>query len=300
MVKKRPSLGRGLGALIQEIPRDEETPPETVEATRQVPVAEVHKSPWQPRKHFDEDALGELVESVKERGVLQPLLVRKVDEGHELIAGERRLRAAQLAGLAEVPVILMDVSDKEALELALVENLQREDLNVIEEAEGYKLLAENFSLTQEQVAERVGKARASVTNTLRLLGLTDEIKRLLAENQLSAGHAKVLLSLDIAQEQELLAARAVREGLSVRALEKVVMRIRRPARKPRAQRPDIPADHVNWVSEKLHEHFGTSVRVTPSKTLSNGKKARGCIEIDYYSSEDLDRILEILGLTESL
>ena len=299
MSAKRSSLGRGLGALIKEVPAETSNSGTDEEAgINRVPLSSIVKSPWQPRKHFEAEALEDLIASVKEHGILQPLLVRRVEDRHELIAGERRMRAAELAGLNEVPVVLMEVDDKGALELALIENLQREDLNIIEEAEGYRLLAERFELTQEQVAERVGKARASVANTLRLLSLPDPVKRLLAGGDLSPGHAKVLLGLDIAREQELLAEQAVREGLSVRALEKLVARAKRPARKPRAERSDIPADHLSYLSDQLHQHLGTSVRISPCKTLSNGKKAKGCVEVDFYSTDDLDRLLHLLGISE--
>jgi ParB family chromosome partitioning protein len=232
--------------------------------------------------------------------VLQPLLVRKVEDRYELIAGERRWRAAQEARLRDVPVLVKDVSDQEALELALIENLQREDLNPIEEAEGYRLLTDKFDMTQEQVAERVGKARATIANALRLLDLPDPVKVMLAEARLSSGHAKVLLGLEIPREQELLAQRTVREGLSVRALENIVAHQKKPARKARARHDDIPGEHIKYLIDQLHRHLGTSVRISSCKTLSNGKKAKGRVEIDFYSSEDLDRLLALLGLTEDL
>lgn len=306
MSAKHVGLGRGLGALIKETPTPEEGAGSAAQAgITTVPTNHVHKSPWQPRRHFAPEALDELVRSVHERGVLQPLLVRRLTprdetEEFELIAGERRLRAAQEAEVEEVPVIIMDVSDGEALELALVENLQREDLNIIEEAEGYAALADTFHLTQDEIAQRVGKARTTVANCLRLLGLPDSIKQLLAEGQLSAGHAKVLLGVEIPEEQALLARRTAKEGLSVRVLEQLVARHRGTPKKPRTEKPDIPADHLKYLVDRLHQHLGTSVRVTPCKTLANGKKSKGSIEIDYYSNEELDRLLQLLGLTEDL
>ena len=300
MSAKHVGLGRGLSALIKDTPS-----PSTGDADGQggvtlVPVSQIHKSPWQPRRHFDPDALNDLVSSVRDRGVLQPLLVRKVEDGYQLVAGERRFRAAQEAELKDVPVILMDVSDKEAVEITLIENLQREDLNPIEEAEGYQSLADEFGMTQEQIADRVGKGRATVANALRLLTLPDPVRDMIGENRLSAGHAKVLLGLEIPKEQELLAGRVLKEGLSVRALERIVERLRKPPRKPRSERVDIPAAHLHHLSDQLHQTLGTSVRLTASKTLSNGKKVPGRIEIDYYSTDDLDRILQILGVTENL
>jgi ParB family transcriptional regulator, chromosome partitioning protein len=298
MPAKKMGLGRGLGALIKDAAAAE-TKEERSGAAR-IPLASIRRSPWQPRHHFEEVALAELVQSVKEKGVLQPLLVRHADGGFELIAGERRLRAAQEAGLADVPVIVMDVTDREALELALVENLQRDDLNLIEEAEGYRALADKFQLTQEDIARRVGRARPTVANALRLLDLPDGVKRAVAEGLVTPGHAKALLGLEIPREQELLAARVVAEGLSVRTLERIVGRLRRGPRKARAEKTDIPAEHVKYLLNELHQRLGTNVRITPSRTLANGKKVKGSIEIDYYSSDDLDRILVILGLSGTL
>ncbi len=299
MGAKHIGLGRGLGALIKDSPA---TSPAEDGVTR-LPVSQLRKSPWQPRRDFAPAALEDLVRSVKERGVLQPLLVRRTPDGkagYELIAGERRYRAAQLAEVDEVPVIIMEVSDAEALELALVENLQREDLNIIEEAEGYAMLTEKFELTQEEIAQRVGKARATVANCLRLLALPDGVKQKLAEGALSAGHAKVLLGIELAAEQELLADRCEREELSVRALERIVARLKRPPKKPRAERADIPADHIRYLADRLHRHFGTSVRLMPCRTLANGKKAKGTVEIDYFSSDELDRLLTLFGVSEDL
>ncbi len=301
MAAKQTGLGRGLGALISEAPRAASSASEvSPAATNRVSVKAIRKSPWQPRRLFDEAALGELVASVKERGVLQPLLVRRVGAEFELIAGERRFRAAQEAGIAEVPVIVMDVSDREALEIALVENLQRADLNLIEEAEGYRALGEKFSMTQDDIAQRVGKSRPAVANALRLLELPDSVKRLVAERQLSPGHAKVILGVASASERELLAARCVVEGLSVRALENEIKRLHRPAKRPRAEKSDIPAEHLKDLLDQLHQRLGTSVRITPTRTLANGKKTKGLLEIDFYSSDELDRILVILGLAGEL
>jgi ParB family chromosome partitioning protein len=294
-------LGRGLSALIKDVP-DEKAPPatEAQAGVARIPVKRIRPSSWQPRRHFSREAMDELVATVRERGVLQPLLVRKKGADYELIAGERRWRAAAEAGLADVPAIVMEATDHDALELALVENLQRQDLNVIEEAEGYKLLADKFSLTQDEIAQRVGKARASVTNTLRLLSLPVQIRQFLSENLLSPGHAKVLLGVEIPEEQCKLAERVVQEGCSVRDLEKLVAYLQRKPRKPRELRSDIPKEHLAHLSDLLHQHFGTSVRLLPCRTLANGKKAKGTIEIDFYSNDDLDRLLQVLGLTEKL
>ncbi|HBA85631.1 MAG TPA: chromosome partitioning protein ParB [Verrucomicrobia bacterium] len=301
MAAKHTGLGRGLGALIKDTPPAVETPaPEASgkkDGITRIPIEKIRKSPWQPRREFAAEALDDLTRSVQERGILQPLMVRQVGETYELIAGERRFRAAQNAELKDVPVMVMDVTDREALELALIENLQREDLNLIEEAEGYKLLMEKFEMTQEHVAQRVGKGRATIANALRLLDLPDSVKRLVAEQKVSPGHAKVLLGVDIPREQELLAARVLAEQLSVRTLERIVANLKRPAKKPRGEKSDIPDSHLQYMTEQLHQHLGTSVRLTPCKTLANGKKAKGTIEVDFYSNDDLDRLLAMLGLT---
>ena len=289
-----------MGALIKDSPSAETPVVESRGGIVQVPIENVHKSPWQPRKNIASEALEELSLSVRERGVLQPLLVRRVEDKFELIAGERRLRAAQDAELRQVPVIVMEVSDREALELALIENLQREDLNLIEEAEGYRVLTDKFEMTQEQIAQRVGKARATVANAIRLLDLPDPVKRLVAEDRLTPGHAKAILGLEMPKEQELLATRAVEEGMSVRTVERIVYRLTKGAKKPRAEKTDIPESHLKHLSDKMHQHFGTSVRISPCKTLANGKKVKGTVEIDYYSNDDLDRLLVILGLADSL
>lgn len=297
---KKIGLGRGLDALIQEkkvtTPVVDVPTPDKSGIT-QIATGKIKPNPMQPRRMFRDEALKELIASVKEHGILQPLLVRQKEKHVELIAGERRLRAATAANLAEVPVIILDIGDQEALEIALIENLQRDDLNLMEEAEGYRELADQFGLKQEQIAKRVGKARATVANILRLLDLPDSIKKFLQNGQLSAGHGKVLLGVEIDAEKELLATRVVREGLSVRALEKIVEKIKRPPKKPRAQKTDLPLDYIRHLSEKLHQHFGTAVHVNSTKTLANGKKVKGSIQIDYYNNEDLTRVLEILGIS---
>lgn len=305
MAARPGGLGRGLGALIPKASavaaaagdrRPETASPDS--EVRRVPVGSIRTGVWQPRRTFRPEPLEKLVQSVRERGVLQPLLVRAAGGGYELIAGERRLRAAVAAGLAEVPVRLMAVSDREALELALIENLQREDLDPIEEAEGYRMLGERFQLTQEQIAERVGKGRASVANAMRLLGLPEAVRVMLEDGRLSVGHAKVLLGLSIPQEMESLSRQSVKEGWSVRDLERAVDRLRRGPRRRRSAQPDVPAPHVRDIEDRLKQKLGSSVQITPSRTLANGRKASGRIEIEFYSADDLDRLMLILGLTE--
>ncbi len=305
MAARHAGLGKGLSALIKDTPLSttDTVAPETAASgpgVVLVPTDHIHKSPWQPRRAFAAEALQELVDSIREHGVLQPLLLRAADAGYQLIAGERRLRAAREAGLATVPAIVMTVDDQQAAEITLIENLQREDLNPIEEAEGYQALAHQFELTQEQIAARVGKGRATITNALRLLTLPVAVQATLSANQLSSGHAKVLLGLEIAEEQTLLAARAVKEGMSVRALERVVAHRKRPPRQRAEPRSDLPANHLGHLADQLHHTLGTSVRLRSCKTLPSGKTAPGTIEIDYYSADDLDRLLPLLGVHESL
>ncbi len=289
-------LGRGLGALIRDTPAEEA---DVVQAgILKIPVSKIKPSPWQPRHHFSKEAHEDLVASIRDRGVLQPLLVRRSGDGFELIAGERRWRAATEAGVSEIPVLVKEASDHEALELALIENLQREDLDAIEEAEGYRALADKFGLTQDEIAAKVNKSRAAVANSLRLLGLPSEVRKFLTEKLVSAGHAKVLLGLAIEQEQCRLAERVVQEGMSVRELEKIVARLKRAPRKKREVQPEIPPSHLSYLTNMLHQHFGTSIRVQPCRTLANGRKVKGSIQIDYYSSEDLGRILDLLGVSE--
>lgn len=314
MAAKTGGLGRGLGALIKDTPPS--ASPETIAATppshgaaaaqpppavaTRFPISSIRAGAWQPRQTFDETALNELVESVREHGVLQPLLLRRSGKGYELIAGERRFRAAQLAGLPDVPAIVMEVSDRAALELALIENLQRADLNLIEEAEGYRALAEKFKMTQEDIARRVGKARSSIANALRLLELPATVRQAVAEHRLSPGHAKVLLGLEIPQEREELAQRAIKEDWSVRQLEKTVNRLKHGVKRARPRTADIPSDHIRYVTDQLHQKLGTAVRLQPCRTLPNGRKAKGTLEIDFFSSDELDRILVILGLSGEL
>lgn len=266
-----------------------------------VPTHEIHRSPWQPRQTFDETLLAELTESIRTNGVIQPLICRKDKEGrYELIAGERRLRASINAGQAKVPVVLLDAEDRRAAEMAIIENIQRQDLNIIEEAEGYRTLAESFSLTQQEVADQVGKARASVANALRLLDLPDEVKQLLGSGQLSPGHAKVLLGLTDTTEQTVLGRKCVLEGLTVRSLEKLIQRRKEcgdGTAERRAGKSDLPESYVRDLVDRLHRHFGTAIRLTPSVTHENGRHTKGLLEIDFYGNEDLDRLISILGIS---
>ncbi len=304
----RKGLGRGLGSLISDRhptpASDQHTTPADTFAREthdgrvtDLPIDQIVRNPRQPRQTFREEALSELADSIREHGILQPLMVRTKSDGkYELIAGERRLRAAGLAGLEIVPVNLVEASDLQSLEIAIIENLQREDLNPVEEAEGYRELAAEFKLTQEEIAKRVSRSRATVANALRLLTLPDDIRAMLKEQQISTGHAKALLGLSIPQEQTLLARRIVAEDLSVRATEKIVKRTSSIPTKPRATKPDLPKDFLRDLTEKLHQHFSTSVRLAPCKTFANGKKSKGSIEIDFFSNDDLERVLSVMGI----
>lgn len=301
MAGKQKGLGRGLDALIKDgTTKREELEAGKAAGAQRVAISQVVVSPWQPRSVFDSDALGELVESVKVHGILQPLIVREVDDKLELIAGERRLRAAEAAGLNRVPVMVIEASDEKALQLALIENLQREDLNPIEEAEGYALLQKQFGLTQEQVAEQVGKARASVANALRMLDLSDVIRKQVSTGLLSVGHAKVLLGASSSVDRERLATQAIKEGLTVRALERLVKRLGLPSKKPRAEKSDLPVDYLKNLTDDLHRLFGTQVRISPSKTLANGRRVKGSLEIDYHDNDELDRLLQLIGYESEL
>jgi ParB family chromosome partitioning protein len=316
--KGRHGLGRGLGALISAVPASVDAahapnasavlPPSTTQPLQpgqqsvlSLPVGEIARCPWQPRSVFDQEALRELADSIKAHGVIQPLICRtSAGGGFELIAGERRLRAAIEAGLGRVPVIVLDAADRDAAEMAVIENIQREDLNVIEEAEGYRTLAETFNLTQQEVADRVGKSRPAVANAMRLLDLPDEVKQLLSSNLLSTGHAKVLLGITDPAEQTLLSHKCLTEGMTVRSLERLVVRRKKAQNADaltRLPKPDMPEAHLRDLADRMTRHFGTHVRLTASQTYANGKRAKGGIEIDFYDNDDLDRLLSLLGIT---
>lgn len=297
-------LGRGLDALIKDSPAPAPAPAPAAppSAAEPPPLMElavnlIQVNPLQPRDAFTPESLDELTASIKSCGVLQPLLVRRQGGKYELVAGERRLRAARQAGLAAVPVRLVETGDQGSLEIALVENLQRADLNPMEEARGYRRLAEQFGLSQEAIAGRVGKARATVANVLRLLDLPEEVQTMVMDGRLSAGHAKILLGVELPEERCLLARRAAAEGWSVRALEKVVARLARGGRRSRRTlEVDIPPEHLRHLTDLLHQHFGTAVRVVPSRTLAGGRKIKGTLEVDFYSNDDFNRLLEIIGV----
>jgi len=279
------ALGRGLSALIPQasVPVHGELPAST--GIVRLPVERILRDPTQPRKTFDEDRLRELAESIRTQGIIQPVLVRREGADYRLIAGERRWRAAQLAGLHEIPAVVRDVTAAEAFELALVENLQRTDLNPLEEAEGYRRLIQEFGLTQDQVGERVGRDRTSVANALRLLSLPDGVKELLARGVLGMGHARALLGMGSGSELVTAAERIVREQLSVRETERLV-RTARGSSGVAARKP-AGSTAARAVVEDLQRRLGTKVRL-------EDRGGKGTLEIDFFSYEDLERILALL------
>jgi ParB family chromosome partitioning protein len=285
----RKALGKGLEALIGEEPQE---PIKVDEQPRQglvkLRVDKIKSNPYQPRTRVDEEKLSELSASVKEKGIIQPVVVRQVGEEFELVAGQRRLLAAKRLGWEEIPAVIAGkLSKEDMLELSLIENLQREDLNPIDTAKGYKRLLEECQLTQAEVAQRIGKDRSSVANTMRILGLPEEVRKLIGEGKLSEGHARAILSLSGEKEQIALSRRVVNEGLSVRKTEDLAQ----PGSKTRISRKRArTSPEFFQIEEKLKHHFGTSVKVL-------GKGKGGKIEIEFYSEEDLSRILELLQLT---
>ena len=263
----------------------------------ELPILEIERSPYQPRRDFGEEELRELAESLKNNGLVQPPAVRKNSRGRwELIAGERRLRAAQFAGWKKITVVVREADDQTAAVMTMAENLTREDLNPIEEAQSYKTLQDTFNLTQAEVAEKLGKGRATIANATRLLELPDEVKSLVQTSLLSAGHAKVLLSVEGEKDRVLLARECVNDQLTVRALEKRVARLHAPVEERPRGTPDLPAAYVRSLSETMKRHLGCAVRVTSGVTHQNGRHTKGVIEIDFLSNDDLDRVLGMLGV----
>ena len=284
MASKKPSgLGKGLGALLGADMMETES-----SGSLYLPISQVESCSGQPRKHFDEESLQELADSITEHGIIQPLTVRKLASGYyQIIAGERRWRAARLAGLQEVPVIVMEADDRKAAELAMIENLQREDLNPMEEAAGFQSLIENYHMTQEEAAQQVGKSRSAVTNALRLLGLTPAVRKMVEENKLSAGHARALVPLSPSL-QESAANAILTGGLSVRQTEALVKRL--SAEKKEPKKPQ--ADAVDYLAEAQNELKAKLCRGV--KIVSGRKKGR--IELEYYGLDDLNDLLDALAL----
>jgi len=284
----RKALGRGLGALIPPSGTTMALPEALGSGTLDLPVDEIVANPHQPRTHFDDEAIQELAASIRATGVLQPVLVRRSPgaRGYQVVAGERRLRAAIIAGIKKIPAIVKDVADREMMELSLVENIQRENLNPIEEAKAYRTLVNELGLTHDQLSERVGKQRVSITNSIRLLGLPVEVQEMVSRETLSAGHARALLAIDKATDQ-LGAARYVQsKGFSVRRTEAFVRRkLRRLHSRPRAPK----LDGLREWEVRLQQKFATHVAITP------GRKG-GKVEFEYYGQEDLERLFEAWGV----
>ena len=282
MASKKPSgLGKGLGALLGDDVMKSE-------GSLYLPISQVESHSGQPRKYFDEEALAELADSIREHGIIQPLTVRKLSSGYyQIIAGERRWRAARLAGLSEVPAIVIEADDRKAAELAMIENLQREDLNPMEEAAGFQSLIENYHMTQEEAAQRVGKSRSAVANSLRLLGLTPSVRAMVEDGRLSAGHARTLLPLSPAL-MERTAETVVNSGLSVRQTEALVKKLQ-TEKKEKAEKDPNAVDYTLEAQKELSSHLGRGVKIV------TGRK-KGRIELEYYGLDDLNDLLEALAL----
>lgn len=288
-MSKSRGLGKGLGALIPELAEENQN----FDAQLEVSIDDIQTNPYQPRKEFTDEKLSELAESIKIHGIIQPLLVREIGDKYQLIAGERRLRAAKLVGLTEVPVVVREMTDQAMMEVALVENLQREDLNPIEEADAYQRLMNEFQLTQDEIAKKVGKSRPAIANTLRLLNLPAEIQTDLAQGTLTMGHARALLSLKTSDDQKRIWTQIQVQELSVRETEEFIRQLNTPQivsreTKKTVIKPSSSKDpNVVEIEDELQQVFGTKVIIKP--TGSGGK-----IEIDYYSDEDFERICEKL------
>lgn len=283
-------LGKGLDSLIPASDKSESK--EVKQAEMTVKIARVEPNRDQPRKNFDEDALQELADSIKQFGLLQPILVQDRKNYYEIIAGERRWRAAKLAGLKEIPVIIRNYTDQEIVEISLIENIQREDLNPIEEALAYKRLLEEFHLKQDEVADRVSKSRTAVTNSMRLLKLSEGVQQMIIDDMLSTGHARALIPIEDEELQLQLAQRIFDEKLSVREVEKIVKGILKPEEdKPKKEEPPQNIQYIyEEIENRLKEKFSRKVEIT-----SRGKSGTGKIEIEFYSNDDLDHLIESLS-----
>ena len=297
MAVKRNGLGKGLDSLIpnktEKTVKTEKKPEQKNEESQNssgeilVKINQVEPNREQPRKEFDEDSLMELADSIKQFGILQPLLVQPRKDYYEIIAGERRWRAAKIAGIKEVPIIIRDYTDQEIVEISLIENIQRENLNPIEEAMAYKRLLEEFHLKQDEVAERVSKSRTAVTNSMRLLKLSPRVQQMIVDDMISTGHARALLAIDDEEQQYQLANRIFDEKLSVRETEKLVKALKNPKKEVKKQKAEHTFVYDN-IEEQMKNIIGTKVSVNPK---ANGK---GKIEIEYYSEEELERIYDLI------
>lgn len=282
MNKQARGLGRGLDALLPT------TEPQDNENINEIAIKEIRPNPFQPRRVFDEDAMAELTQSIKQYGVIQPIVVRKTLKGYELVAGERRWRASQSAGLKTIPAVIRDYTDGEMTEIALIENLQRQNLNPIEEAQAYRSLMDKFGLTQEEVARKIGRSRSLIANTIRILNLPKSIQDYVSRGTLSMGQAKPILALESEELQLEAAELIIEEDLSARDAEELVRRLAARPRKPRQQQNEINTDiFITEAEDRLKILLGTQVKIKQGKLKSK-------IEIEFYTAEDLDRIIDVL------
>ncbi|MFR2754052.1 ParB/RepB/Spo0J family partition protein [Eisenbergiella massiliensis] len=293
MIMAARGLGKGLDSLIPNTIGEAKEKKESKEKVENknpetmVKLSMVEPNGEQPRKNFDEDSLLELAESIKQFGLLQPIIVQDRKNHFEIIAGERRWRAAKMAGLKEIPVIIKNLTNQEIVEISLIENIQREDLNPIEEAQAYKRLLEEFNLKQDEVAERVSKSRTAVTNSMRLLKLCDEVQQMVVNEMISTGHARALLSIEDPEEQYMIAQKVFDEKMSVREVEKLVKDLHKPEKAPKKENKSLEVIYQN-IENRLKESLGTKVSISPK---NNGA---GKIEIEFYNHDDLDRLMEQL------
>jgi ParB family chromosome partitioning protein len=285
--RKKMALGKGLGALIPEIEEADERPKDFFYCDIEL----IRPNRFQPRVQFPKDELDDLCQSIKEQGILQPLLIHEDDDGYELIAGERRLRAAKKAGLAQVPVIIKRISDSKLLELSIVENIQRANLNPIEESEAYHRLITEFNLTQDQAATRVGKSRSAVANFLRLRQLPEQIKASILDDSLTMGHARALLGVENSAQQLAAWRAVVKKRLSVRETEDLIRTLKGEKKKPKVARKNSEDRHLMSLADDLSRHFGTKITIKK-------RGQRGKVEIEFYSNDDLDRLIERLRQTK--
>ena len=287
MVKKaKPGLGKGLDLLI---PKSEPVEEKRTADPQVLKISQVEPNRNQPRKQFDKESLQELAGSIKQYGIIQPIIVAKKEDYYEIIAGERRWRAAKIAGLKEVPVVIKEYSEKEIAEISLIENIQRENLNPIEEAKAYKSLIEEYNLTQEELSERISKSRTQITNTMRLLKLHDKVQKMLIDGSISAGHARALLGLEIQEEQLLTAQKIVAENLSVRQTEDLVRQINNPPKSKKASSKIKNSVFYKDLERRMTEALGTKVKINQKE------QGKGRIEISYFSEDELDRIFTIIN-----
>lgn len=299
MAVKRSGLGKGLDSLIPDKAvnksattgkKEEKSEKKVNESGEQlVPINQVEPNRGQPRKEFDEDALLELADSIKQYGILQPLIVQKRKDYYEIIAGERRWRAAKKAGLKEVPVIIREYTDQQVVEISLIENIQRENLNPIEEAMAFKKLLEEFNLKQDEVAERVSKSRTAVTNSMRLLKLSEKVQQMIVDEMITTGHARALLALDDEEQQYILANKIFDEKLSVRETEKLVKALKNPKKEDTTKEVEDKNSFIYAdIEDKMKSVIGTKVNIHQKKS------GKGKIEIEYYSQDELERIFELI------